>query len=324
MMNLYFAGGQRQSLDIVLAGVLGSYGAIDSLSVPKLEVLAADEQPDPIVQTGHVVVEADPSLGVRAEKLAGCETELLSAVGDWLAPAQQQLARLALRYRTPDFAAQLQLSERKPVVHVSTVSNIRVTQRSVEETILLDFTIQQAGIRSLEFLLPANLSDARISAPMLRQKTITPLDDKTGRVRVRLELQEEVMKNLRVLVEDDRLLTDEKYVAPIPQVETGQTEQRYVTLESAGRDEILVSQHEGLEAVSSEQAEWRMLVGHARPRTDSGLRGEFWRPPASPGAACPGPQGRRDGRSQDRPGQSHTGRRRRRRVPRRTTVSGGQ
>ncbi len=104
------------------------------------------------------------------------------------------------------------------------------------------------------------MSDARISAPMLRQKSITPVaGDRAGRVWVQIELQEEVMNNLRVLVEDDRLLTGEKYLAPIPEVETGETDQRYITLESAGRDEIVVAEHEAVDPVSSEQAEWRML-----------------------------------------------------------------
>ena len=260
MLNLYFAGGQSKPFDVVVSGALGDYGLVESLPAPKLEVVAVDEQTGEIEQTGHVVVEVDPALNVRAEKLVGCESELLSSVSSWLAPAQQQLARLALRYRTPEYSAQFQLSPRKPIIHCTTVSNVRVTQRTVEETVLLDFTIQEAGIRSLSFLLPASMSDARISAPMLRQKTIAPLaGDKSGRLRVQLELQEEVMNNLRVLVEDDRLLTGEKYLAPIPEVETGETDQRYVTLESAGRDEIVVDQRESVDPVGSEQAEWRML-----------------------------------------------------------------
>jgi hypothetical protein len=43
---------------------------------------------------------------------------------------------------------------------------------------------------------------ARISVPMLRQKTVEELaDDPAGRVRVKLELQDDVIDVLRVLVE---------------------------------------------------------------------------------------------------------------------------
>ena len=259
-MNLYFAGGQAKPFDVVLAGVWGEYGPVENLVAQAPEIVAVDEQTEGIEQSGDLVVEADPALGVRADKLVGCESELLSAVSGWLAPDQQSMARLALRYRRPQFSAQLLVAPRKPIVHAIVVSNVRVTQRTIEETILLDFTIREAGIRSLSFLLPADMSDARIGAPMLRQKTITPVEgDPAGRVRVRLELQEEVMNNLRVLVEDDRLLTGAKYLAPIPQVETGETDERYVTLESAGRDEVVVAEHFAVDPVSPEQTEWRML-----------------------------------------------------------------
>ena len=180
LLNLYFAAGQRQSFDIVLAGSLGKYGAAETVAAPKLEIVDADEQKESIEQSGDIAIEVDPSLDVRAEKLVHCETELLERVNAWLNPAQQRLARLALRYRTPDYAAQLQLSPRKPLVHCDTFTNIRVNERTVEETILLDFTIREAGIRSLSFLLPESMRTARISAPMLRQKTIEPVGKRRG------------------------------------------------------------------------------------------------------------------------------------------------
>ena len=68
------------------------------------------------------------------------------------------------------------------------------------------------------------------------------------------------MGSLRVLVENDRLLSSEKYAVPAPVVETGQTDHRYITLESAGRDEIVVDTHDGIDPISQEQAEWRMLT----------------------------------------------------------------
>ena len=89
-----------------------------------------------------------------------------------------------------------------------TISNVRVTDRAIEETILLDFTIRNAGVRELSFLLPAGMAGSRISVPMLRQKTVEPVSKEAGApLRVRIELQDEVMDQLRVLVENDRLLT---------------------------------------------------------------------------------------------------------------------
>jgi hypothetical protein len=262
IVSFYFASGQRQSFDIILMGTLGDYGPVTSLDLPRLEVLDADEQSDIIEQSGEIVVQTDPALGARAEALVECETELLSVANMWLQPAQQSLARLAIRYRSPRYSGKIQLSRRKPIVRCDTVTNVRVTQRIVEETILLNFTIQDAGVREIVFLLPAEMRNARVSAPLLRQKTIEELED-AGEpfVRVRLALQEEVLHDFRVLVEHDRLLTDKAFSSPIPRVETGQTDHRYVTLESAGRDEVIVTESQGIDPLRQEQLEWRMLTG---------------------------------------------------------------
>jgi len=260
LLSLYFSAGRLQPFDIVLAGALGKQGEAISVAAPRLEIVDADDRKESIEQSGDIAVEVDPSLDVRAEKLAHCTAEPVERVNAWLNPAQQRLARLALRYRTPDYSAQLQLSPRKPLVHCDTFTKVRVIDRTVEETILLDFTIREGGIRSLSFLLPDSMRDARISAPMLRQKTVEPVAGGGAQVRVRIELQEEVMGSLRVLVKNDRLASGEKYTVPAPLVETGQTDHRYITLESAGRDEIVIDAREGVDPIGREQAEWRMLT----------------------------------------------------------------
>ena len=265
-LNLYFAAGQQKSFDVVLSGMLGKYGPVEAIAAPLFDVAApiaagaASEQTASIEQSGHIAVESDPSLDVQADKLVHCETELIDRVLAWLNPKQQKLARLALRYHSPDYAAELRLSPRKPLVRCDTYSNVRVNERTVEETLLLDYTIREAGIRSLSFLLPESMRDARISAPMIRQKTVEPAGDAKSQVRVRIELQGEVMGNLRVFVENDHLSGSEKYVVPTATSETGQTDHRYITLESAGRDEVVVDAHVGVDPINREQNEWQMLT----------------------------------------------------------------
>ena len=113
----------------------------------------------------------------------------------------------------------------------------------MEETILLDFTISNAGIRQFSILLPAEMADSRISVPMLRQKTIEPIDKKPGSpVRVTIELQDEVMDQLRMLLESDRLLTAGSHDVPIRTgVEIGRTNSAAPSLwyESAGRELVV-------------------------------------------------------------------------------------
>ena len=137
----------------------------------------------------------------------------------WLNPEQQRVTRLGLHYRQGDYSGTLRLRLRTPEVTCDTITNVRVTDRALEETILLNFTIQHAGIRKLSFLLPATMADSRISVEKLRQKTVEPVGKEAGSpVRVTIELQDEEMGLLHVLVENDRLLTPGSHDVPIPTI----------------------------------------------------------------------------------------------------------
>ena len=71
------------------------------------------------------------------------------------------------------------------------------------------------------------------------------------------------MGQLRMLVENDRLLTPGAHEAPIPTVELGRTNRRYVAIESAGRDEVKVDEDRlrEMDALGRQQKEWEMLKG---------------------------------------------------------------
>ncbi len=143
-----------------------------------------------------------------------------------------------------------------------------MTDRALEETILLNFTIQHAGIRKLSFLLPATMADSRISVEKLRQKTVEPVSKEAGSpVRVTIELQDEEMGLLHVLVENDRLLTPGSHDVPIPMIAKRgtvplfRTGRRYVVIENAGRDEVVVEPDNTreMEPLSNRQKEWATL-----------------------------------------------------------------
>ncbi len=256
LLSIHLASGRMDQVPIIVRGALGHPGAVDAVPLPRLRVLDAGRQ------YGDIVVQVDPSLDVRATDLKHCNTVPLKRVYGWLNEDQRQMAQLALHCRSEDYRGALRLSAKRPVVTCRTITNVRVTDRALEETILLDFSIQDAGIRELSFLLPARMKDARINVPLLRQKIVEPASNEPeSLVRVRLELQDAVMGELRVLVEDDRMLTRQTLAAPIPIVQTGRTDQRFVVLEAAGRDEVVVEQQENLEVLSRQQKEWRVLVG---------------------------------------------------------------
>jgi hypothetical protein len=255
VLSIYFAAGQTGSVNVVLAGALGKPGPLDVVPLPRLELLDVERQ------QGDLVVQVDPAYDVAATDLRGCERELLNRTFGWLTAAQRPLARLALRHSSGDYGGTLRLTARKPVVSCRTVTNVRVTDRTVEETILLDFTIRNAGVREVAFLLPAELRDARIDVPQLRQRTIEPVGDDGRRIRVRLQLQDEVMNQLRVLVQHDRARATKVAEAPLPTIETGQTDGRFVALESSGRDEVTVGEAIGLEPLSRRQQQWQIIAG---------------------------------------------------------------
>jgi len=260
VVTLYFAAGIKGDIPIVIAGRLGAARELTELPIPRLALLGVKEQP------GDLVVQADPAFDVQARALEGIGSVLLRRVHGWLQPAQRPFARLALHYDRPDYSGKLVLVPRKADVSSYTVTNVRVTDRAVEETILIDFSIRNAGLRQVAFTLPAVLADARISAPLLRQKTVTPEAD-AERVRVVLELQDEVMNQLRVLVESDRLLTGDAQTIRLPRVLTGSAARRYLAQETAGRDEVMLDEVVAMEALSREQKEWARVAGLLRGGT---------------------------------------------------------
>jgi hypothetical protein len=139
---------------------------------------------------------------------------------------------------------------------------VRVTNRAIEETILLDFTIQNAGVRKFSFVLPWWMKDAKINVPLLREKSNQPLDksEKSPRL-ITIELQVEATGLHRVLVENDRQLENSAQEVPIPKINGVTSTRRFVTLESYGRDEIRVEEAKisDMEKLQQGQKEWSRL-----------------------------------------------------------------
>ena len=258
LLTIWLPSGQTESFSLVLSGSLGRRQATDPVAVPRFEVLDVSDQ------QGAIVVQIDPAFDVQAADLQNCEIVLLSTTFAWLDAAQRPLARLALRYHRPDYSGRLEVSPRPPRVSGITVTNVKVTNIAVEETIVIDLIVVDAGIREVVFLIPAAMQRPRIHAPRLRQKSIRAAEN--GWQRVRLELQDEMLGEYRVLIENDRLLTmadarqSQTQHAPIPVLETGRTDQRYVTLEEAGRDEVQIVDRQHLQPLSRQQAPWRRLA----------------------------------------------------------------
>ncbi|MDD3469621.1 MAG: hypothetical protein PHE53_06520 [Thermoguttaceae bacterium] len=199
----------------------------------------------------------------------------------------------------------VRLTPREPIMDAVTISNIRLTDRDVEETVLIDLTIQRAGVREIVFELPERMSDARFQVPGLRRTVIEPVEsvesaapmkptesgdlakpmesvstestlaaqtsethnsassnvETEKKIRVRLELQDEVMGQVRVLVENDLPLAGEQreVVFPLLRMPT-QTLRRFALIENSGRDEMVVVECQRLIPIDRRQEAWTRLV----------------------------------------------------------------
>lgn len=252
-MSVFLEQGQQGTFSIVLNGEWKPATAdTDNLTLPRIVVDGVQRQ------DSMIVVQTSPSLAARVANLSNCQQVLLERAYGWLETAQRGLARLAVSADTADFRGEIVLSPRSPRVRYRTISNLRVTPRAFEETVLLDFMIEEAGLRRVSFLLPSDLRDARVSAPLVRKKTIT--DVSADQIRFTLELKDAVMGQYRVLVENDRLVTDAERTVPIPVVETGAADEQFVSLESAGRDEVVVARSNEVEPLGRQQSQWRTLA----------------------------------------------------------------
>ena len=254
LLIVYLASGQQGSLPVGIAGKLAGQAATEPISLPRIELLDVQQQ------EGQIAVQVDPAFTVVDSDLQNCEKVSLSRLYGWLNPVHRDATQLSIGYDRPDYSGKLQLSPLKPIVTCETITNVRITDRAVEETVLLNFTIEQAGVRELVFLLPHWMRKSRIRVPMQREKTIQPVDDQPeSPLRVRLQLQDEVMGERLVLVEHDRALTDQPYLVPIPVVETGRTERQIIALQSAGRDEVVVDREQltGLQQLRHLQSDWK-------------------------------------------------------------------
>ncbi|NQU21976.1 MAG: hypothetical protein HQ567_11890, partial [Candidatus Nealsonbacteria bacterium] len=287
LLTIFLAAGRQGKVSVQIEGVLGRAAQLDRFSLPRLEVRGVTRQ------QGDIAVQIDSAYDVRAQSqdLENCEVVLLQELHGWLNPNQREITRLPLHYTRPDYRGTLRLTRRGAIVTCTTISNVKVTDRAVEETIVLDFTVTQAAVGEVSFLLPVGMEDCRIGVPMLREKTIEPVVDADGTamLRVRLQLQDKVMGQLRVQVYNDRLLTTVLTAAkdavklrsvPIPIVETGRTQRRYVTVESAGEAEVVVEAARGLNPLARQQKEF----GEIRAVLGDGVTQAYL---AQPGAKNP-------------------------------------
>jgi hypothetical protein len=261
-------GGPAQLITILLSqGVTGNLNVlIEGMLERKLQDMTTDvpyiATPGVTSQRGQTVLLSDPSFNIELLDVTQGESVSMATMFAWLKQSQRTMARTALKFTGKNYSARFKLVRRTPKVTCTTFSNANITDRSIEETILLSYKIEDAGTQEVSFLLPAGLKDSRIRGLYVRQIDKTPLDseDPQSPIRVTLYLEDEVLGEYSVLVENDRQPGGGNKV-PVPIVENAQVAEQYISLESSGDvvEEVLESMS-NVVALNRQQEQWGQLT----------------------------------------------------------------
>ncbi|MGY8731646.1 MAG: hypothetical protein ACKVK0_05890 [Pirellulales bacterium] len=260
-------GGPAQLITILLShGVTGNLNVlIEGMLERKLQDMTTDvpylATPGVTSQRGQTVLLSDPSFNIELLDVTQGESVSMATMFAWLKQSQRTMARTALRFTGENYSARFKLVRRIPKVTCTTFSNVNVSDRSIEETILLSYKIEDAGIQEVSFLLPAVLKDSRIRGLYVRQIDKTPVDsdDPQSPIRVTLYLEDEILGEYSVFVENDRQPGGSNRV-PVPIVENAEVQQQYISLESSGDvvEEVLDSMS-NVVALNRQEAQWGQL-----------------------------------------------------------------
>jgi hypothetical protein len=257
-LTVHAANGWTREATVILIGRLQHELEGGPIKLPGIQLSNAHRE------TGEWVIQADPFYHVETEALDGIRPVPVESVYIWLDSPQRPSARLALRFERGDHSGAVVLRRHSPEVTVTSFTNLRVTDRIMEETHLLDFRIRGSGVREFIFEIPAHLAEAHMRIPLLRSREITPIPGDPERLRVRVELQDEVMDQLLILLEHDRALKPDSVELRGLRIRTGRVGRSYFTLENAGRDELRLLETHGLETLTRQHAEWALAAAHLR------------------------------------------------------------
>ena len=154
---------------------------------------------------------------------------------------------------------------RKPDMSCETISDVCVTDRAIKETILLSFEVREAGIREFRSSCPGGWPTAASASPCCSERTSEPVDTSPDSpVRVRIELQDEVMGQIRVLVENDRLPTPGVHARAHPRGGDRADQPAMRRLEEPAATSCPCSRPSDSSRSAANQGQWRELTAALR------------------------------------------------------------
>ncbi len=258
LLTVYFGSGRSRQVDLEIVARALPRDANDPVVVPRIELL------DAAGGESHWLVEVDPVFRLQVQELRGGEIVPLQFLYQQMGsrPSDPSRSQLALRFSVPDYAAALSVERRPAVVHCMTLSNVSFTPQAIEETVLLEWQVLEAGIGQVQFRLPARFAQCRLQAPALRNRSLQAVEGPNGDAQVEFTVafQDDLMGTIRVVAKLDNPLSPEPHAVPIPHVLTGQVARQYVTVQNTGRDELVVVEQTGVDSLAWGQTPWRELA----------------------------------------------------------------
>ena len=257
LVTVLLGQGIQGGLNVILEGKLERKLDKMTTSVPYLAVLGVESQ------DGETVLLSDPSFDVELLDIQQGESVAMASMFGWLKSNQRPLARNALKFRGPNYSAKFQLVPRNTSIDCRTFTNVHVTDRAVEETILLEYVVSNAGQQHFTFRLPKYMRGKSVIYAQYVQRVIWEDEDKdSDYVTVKILLEDEVLNEYRVLVQMDRQAGVDA-LAPIPVVlgDNVAVLAQFVSLESSG-DQISeeADSLKGLEKLNRQSVRWRDLT----------------------------------------------------------------
>ena len=264
LLKLFLSQGLTGTFAFDISGRLADHQAVQNavnqdpsseISLPKIFVQNA------VRQSGQIAAIAESRLIVQPAELNGCESVLVSQIKQWLSNLNQTKVQVAINHKSEVYDGKLKITKKPAVVDATSITNVNVTLRSIEESIIVNYEIRDNGIDEISFLIPAQIKDATIKADLIREKMIEPVGggDDPSQYRVTLKLQDFVIGQFRVLVEKDFGLSSSKRSASIPTIEKVDSSKRFVTLQNSGFDELLVPDTSEMENLDRRQKPFRDL-----------------------------------------------------------------
>jgi hypothetical protein len=263
-VRLFFAQGRLAGFMLKLHGLIKTPAGSTELPLPQIQLEGVERQ------TTYYEVQSPVSWGIETSELKQLQTSVVEQVAQLNPTGFVTPTISAFRSEARDYAGRATFKRRVAAIACSTVTNLRVTPRSIEETTLFEYTIRDAGVDQLSILLPERLRDARLDVPVAAARQIEPLADRPGWVRVTLRFHDEVTGSLRLLLNHAGPLGASALVVQPPIVEQSRSGGQFVVVENTGGAELKSDKLVGLDPLVRQQQDWNYLTGLFRsPPTEA-------------------------------------------------------